>query len=281
VKSTNEESGGGARFRRKKNAGRLISRLKFLLSAALVTAAFILLALSPLFNIRSIQVNGNRHYKAEEIIDISGVITGANGFKTIGSSVPDLFRLRYGKAEEALVKNCPYIKNATVRYVIPSNIVINIVEREPFMVVPYLGTNLVTDEEGVVLDTAENADKSGLPCVKGLTFGQFNLGQALKTDDPEVLRTSIRVISAIRDSDGENGFNFLRLVKYIDASNTNGIFLFVDSRLTVNLGDMQDLNYKISFLKQIYAKNLKKSDRGYLDFTNRKSPSFVPEEKKP
>ena len=252
-------------------------RLKFILLFILISIFLILLALSPIFNIRNIEVRGNRHYKSEDIINTSGIIKGINGFKIIGSSIGNILLLRDGYAEQALQKYYPYIKKVVVKYKIPGKIEIDVIERDPLCIVPFLGTNLVMDREGYIVDTVENLNDIGLPQVRGLKFKEFKLGQALNPANPEVMYASIKVIDLLLENDRNDEFKIMKLVNYIDASDLKRIILSVDSRIIVNIGDQQDLNYKINFLKQIYSKNLKKDDRGYLDFTNRKYPSFIPQ----
>jgi len=252
--------------------------LKFLLIFALTVAILVLTALSPLFNISSIEVIGNGHYEERDIVEASGIVAGSNGFKTIGNSFINFFTLRYGNAEERILKLLPYIKDVEARFIIPSTVRINVSERKPMAAVPYLGTNLIIDDEGYVLDTVVNSD-SGLPAVKGLKFEDFELGQALKVDNRKSLDQVIKLMKAIYDSDMNDKFKLGEIIDSIDASAEDKICVFIDSRIVANLGSLENLNYRISVLKHVLLKNLKKEDKGLLDFTVGQNPVFMPDAK--
>lgn len=252
--------------------------LKFILVFILFSAVVVLLALSPLFTIRQITVSGGQHYKQDDVIAVSGIIAGNNGFKTIGSDLNSIFLLRYGNSEKSILKNLPYVKDVVVKYAVPDKVRIILTERKPICVVPYLGTNLLMDEEGYIIDTVnQGAGNYNLPLVKGLEFQRFELGQVLKVENSENLQAVIKTFGAITDSDKSDKVKILGLIKWIDVSDLKKICLFVDARITVNIGDMQDLSYRISFLKQIYSRNLKPNDKGLLDFTTGENPNFIPE----
>lgn len=251
--------------------------LKFILILCLFLATLVLAALSPLFNIDHIEVYGNRHYESRDIVDATGITVGSNGFKTIGSSLTNIFTLRYGNAEQSVLKYYPYVKDVKVRYIIPGKVRIEITERDPIAVVPYLGTSLIIDNEGYVLGTVKSTEKHNLPVVKGLRFEDFELGQALKVDNRESLDQVINVMKAVNSSDKEDRFKIKNLIKFIDASDKNRVCLFIDSRIVVNLGDLKDLDYRIRVLKQLFLKNFKKEDKGFLDFTTGENPVFMPD----
>jgi len=251
--------------------------LKFILIIGLLSATLFLLAISPLFNIDGIEVKGNNHYSSAAIVEIADISTGSNGFKVIGKDLKSILSLRYGTAEKRILSSCPYIKDAEVRYAIPRKVYINIVERNPIGVIPYLGTSLLIDEEGYVLDTVKEPGKDKLITIKGFEFENYELGKKLVLENEYSLENAVDVMKAMEDSDKNDRFKILGLVEGVDVSDGENIRLFVDSRLVVNLGDLQDISYRIGVVKEILQKNLKKKERGLLDFTTGENPIFTPE----
>lgn len=278
-----QETGEGLETRRekqkknKKKFGKRRPWIKFILICVLSLVLLVLLALSPLFVISRVEVYGNQHYKQEELVGLSGVVKGNNGFRTIGSDIKSIFLLRFRKAEKSILKNCPYIKDVKVRFVLPDKIEIRTIERKGVGLVPCLGTNLLIDDEGYVMDTINDTKDYNLPLIEGLKFERYELGQALKTENDKNREAGMKVIRAMMDSDGREDLKIFNTVKSIDVSDLQKIYVFIDSRLVVNMGDLQELNYRISFLKQIFFKTLKKEDRGLLDFTTGDRPNFMPE----
>jgi cell division protein FtsQ len=251
--------------------------LKSILIFVLLAVTFVLVALSPLFNINSIEVSGNKHYENQDIIDATDIITGSNGFKTIGDSLFDVLTLRYGNAEKQILENRPYVKNVKVKYLPPTKVRIELVERSPIALVPYFGTGLIIDDEGYILDTETDADSSDLIVIKGLKIEDFELGQPIKADNLQCLAQAFSVIKAVNESDSDDDFKIGGLIESIDASDGSKVCLFVDSRIVVNLGNLKDLEYRIRLLKQLLLKNIKQDDRGLLDFTTGENVIFIPD----
>lgn len=256
----------------RKKFKRLKFWLKSILMLGLVSGTMVLLGLSPLFNISEIEVQGNRHYSSRTIAEVADISMGNNGFKTIGKDLRYILLLRYGEAEERILKNCPYAKDVTVRYKIPGKILIDMVERDVMCIVHYLGTSLVLDYEGYVLDTVKDTVKQEFPSVKGLKFEYYELGKKLVLENPGSIDKVVQVLKAVNDADNNDEFKIFELVESIDVSDDEKVFLFIDSRLAVNLGDLQDINYRINMLKHIFLRNIKNTDKGLLDFTAGENP---------
>lgn len=251
--------------------------LKFILILALLVTTIVFIALSPLFNIKTIEASGTTKYKNDTLAGLSGIKTAENGFKQLGYSPASILTLRFGNAENILRKECPYIKDVKVRYVLPSGIAISIVERTVFAAVPYLGTSLVIDDDGFVLETLSADEEKKIPVLKGLKFDNYELGGKLAVKNPEALQTARKLIDAVRQSDKNDAVHLFDQIDSIYAGDPAHIGISLDSRVTADLGDLQDLNYRISATKTVFYKNIKKNERGVLDFSLGEKPVFQPE----
>lgn len=251
--------------------------LKLILFIVLITAIFIPLALSPICNISGIDVSGNVHYKTNEITDVIDLSVGQNAFKALIKSIPGLIKLRYNIAENNIIKKCPYIKKAIVKYRIPDKVSIIIEEREPMCLISHQGTYLIMDREGYIIDSVKDNEGYMLPVIKGIKIDSYELGQALKLEDGVYTEKINSLLSAIKKSDEDDDFKLQDILDSIDISSINKISLFIDSRIVVNLGDLRDINYRISVLKHIIQNNIKSEDKGLLDFTTGEKPVFKQE----
>ena len=90
-----------------------------------------LVATSPIFALRRIQVLGNGWLTAVEVVDLAGVAQGDN-----------LFRLSTAEIEDDL-RRSPWVASAEVRRVWPSTLVVRLTERRPVA--------MVRDPEGAVV----------------------------------------------------------------------------------------------------------------------------------
>jgi Cell division septal protein len=267
--------------KRKKNKRRLkliFAWFKLITLFALAIAAVIFTALSPLFNIKSVEVKGSLYYNKETLVGISGITAGENGFKKLSCKPLDLFKFRFSTIEKIIEDKCPYIKNVKVKFEIPSTIVIDVAERTAVFSVLHKGTSLLIDREGYVLEVLTEGNKSKLPVLKGLDFPAFKLGSKLELAKKEALTDALKVMDVIIENDKTYKINMYKLIDSIDTGDTSSIKISLDSRIVVNIGDLQDLNYRISATKTFYDKNIKKSEKGALDFTSGERPVFSPDD---
>lgn len=261
---------------KKKHKGLLLF-IKTIFFVALVITALTLLALSPWFEVASIKVVGNDHYTSERVIAAAAVTEGINGFKYISGSPMDIITLRSKKAEQSVEESCPYIKKAEIRFVPPSELIIKVEERTPAFTLPYMGTSLIIDREGYVIDTVKDPLQANLPQVTGIELSSFKMGGALVTSNKEGLDNVLELIETVNRLDNEKKLNLFDSLKKIDAGDNNNFYIFIGTQLSVNLGDLSELEYRLLMTSEILKKGIKKTDRGLLDFTSGDDPVFKPD----
>jgi hypothetical protein len=132
------------------------------------------------------------------------------------------------------------------------------------------------DKDGYVLEANADGKKLGLPVIKGIKPSSFEPGK--KIDLPEkTLSTAFEIYDAINDMDSKNTDKLMPNVDYVDVTNLDKVAVSLQSRVIVNIGEPEDLNYKINTVKTIFSKNIKKNERGRLDFYTDGNPVFTPE----
>ncbi len=275
----NEAMGQKAEKRKKnrKRIKRLVAWIKSISILALFIAAVVFTGLSPLFDLKETEVKGAVHYKPEVLTGFANIRMGENGFREIGSSPMDIIRFRFGNAEASIIKNCPYVKEARVRFAIPSKVVIEVTERTAIAAVPYSGTSLLIDKEGYALESVPADKKTGLLVMKGLEFTDYEPGKELDLKNGASLALGIKLMEALKESDQSDKVKLFELVDVLDVGDEFNIKIRLEARVTVNLGDLEDLNYRISMARTIFTKNIKKGEKGTLDFTAGANPVFSPE----
>lgn len=286
--------------KRKRRVKRILRAVRFFLVTALFAITIIYAALSPFFNIRDFKVRGTSRYDAAALAAASGIRTGRNGFRLLFSSKSRTGIFRIGDAENAILENCSYIKEAKVRYVVPSTISIEVTEREPAALIDIMDTKLLIDKDGYLLeidpaieaktDSGANPETddgnmpeddnvpedSNIPVIKTSNPGSAELGKKLDIPD-EMLLSAFKVFDTIREADAMNDVKLLPLVDYVDTSDLSNIRFSLESRIIVNLGRVDELFYKINAAASIFTKNIKINERGTLDFSVGKDPVFTPE----
>lgn len=159
-------------------AGLVIFWLKASLSRFLFT--------SPFFNLREINISGQRLVKPEEILSYSRLELGTN-----------IFRLDITRTSR-MIEVHPFIKEAVVIRRLPDIIDIKIRERRPLAYI-MLGERYGLDEEGVILPPLEAKLESGpkLPVVTGLLVSKVTVGEGL---DLAGVKSALNVLKAIAET---------------------------------------------------------------------------------
>lgn len=260
----------------KKKFKRVLLFIKFILVAALLATTVVYTAISPFFNINTMMVKGNAHYDRQTLTAASGIVQGNNGFRQMFEKPGKFYFLRIGLAEKSIIESCPYVKNVKVRFLIPSAVMIEVEEREAAALVNITGTTLLIDREGILLEMNPEIREVVLPVIKGIKSDTFSLGKKINIKE-DALLSVFNIFDTIREMDNEKKDKLLPSVDYIDIGDMNNVTFSLQSRVIVNLGKPKDLNYKINAVKTIFTKNIKKSDRGKLDFSLNKDPVFTPE----
>ena len=141
----------------------------FLFLAVIGTA--VTLSLTVLFRVERIEVQGESRYSAEQIVQASGLETGGN-----------LFLTDTGEAASAIEKALPYIGEAKVSRVLPSELSISVQEEPAASAILWEGQYVVLGASGKVLELAAAAPEN-CPVVKGVALQQAEPGSAVAFAD--------------------------------------------------------------------------------------------------
>lgn len=199
-----------------------------------IIAAAVALFFSPIFNISNITVSGTNELTSEYVISAAGL---ENGMHVSG--------LRIGKSEEQLNKT-PYISSAKIRYKFPSSLEISVTEKMPVVYYGFADGYVGINVDGIVTDIVQTADKS-LPVASGIKLVSYSIGQR-----PEPDGTGSAQIDVLTEVAGKlYDMGMAADIASVDVSEITNIILVTKSGLTVKCGDTNELEYKLSALKEV------------------------------
>jgi cell division protein FtsQ len=228
----------------------------FLFIICIFTAFFLS---SSFFQIKFIAVNGVNNVTREEIIKLSSIYYGEN-----------IFRINKKNSMMSIFQN-PYVKMIKIKRGIPNRVVIDIIEREIMAYVPYVGSYLNIDDEGMILEINPAIKRPDLPVIKGLKFDTFKVGDHLSIENKDQFSTIIMLIKEIKSA------GMLNLVSEIDVLDLSDIKLKIKDGIKANLGGADNMNYKINFAKSIVEDVKKQSLKGTIEMSHKGNPVFKPE----
>lgn len=223
---------------------------KLLFLIVIVLAVFAVL-LSPVFNIKQINITEMKRYSKEEICSMIGVAAGEN-----------LFAYSSQKAKKILIGNT-YVERVKIIKSFPNTINIEINERKVRGYVPYMDSYLYIDEYGRVLEI-KGSFTDPLPVVTGLKFNSFQLGEEIEAENKDAF-DEVVVIAQVMTK-----YEMLDTVVKLDVSNTEKITAYIN-KIEINLGNITNCDEKIRTMAAV-VKQIPEKDRGSLDLSDLSKP---------
>ena len=230
--------------------------LKILLLFAIIIGILLFLFISPVFNIKNINVQGNNKINAEAIESLSKINMDEN-----------IFRFSSKQAAENVKENA-YIDSVEVRRKIPNTVEIIVTEREAKYQLEYGNAFVYIDGNGNILEISnENAN---LPIIRGYSTTQegIQVGNKLIDEDCNKLLTVEKFLRAAKSNE------IYDIITYVDISNDNDYKFELPSKGKVAyLGNDTNINDKILTLKEILTREEGKNGQIFINDSN-KMPYF-------
>lgn len=235
-------------------------RTFYFLLVVVMLSVLVTLSLTVLFKIENISVVGDEIYTKEQIIEISGLKTGENIFRTDTSAAKQ-------KIEEAL----SYVESATVRRKLPATIEIEIKKAMPCAAVRTTGQYAIISKTGKVLDVNVTVPE-GTPIFEGIAVKNAELGKVLETEREDDLKVLVNIVSVLEDSQ-------LYDINYVNLSSLYNIEFMYNNRIIIQVGSSTDLQDKLVTAKYILDHNIGPEEKGTIDvsMTERSEARFRPE----
>ena len=207
----------------------------------LVMLLMIILLSSSLFNIKAIEVSGNKKLSNEKIISLSSLELYSH-----------ILKFNKSKIVENIKENA-YIEKAKVTRIYPNTVSIEVEEREVRYMLQFADSYVYINNQGYMLEISN--EKLPVPVLVGFTTDLSNIktGNRVDVDDLKKLNTVIKIY----DSAELNELS--ELITKIDISNSKDYSIELESKgKVVYLGecsDYSDLKTRMLYLKSILENN--------------------------
>lgn len=223
-----------AERKRKKRNKKIKFILKTLLLLGIIIGGITFAMISPIFNVKDIQVTNNSQVSSETIISLSELKNEEN-----------IFRFSSIKVENQIKENA-YIENVKIHRRIPNTIQIDVEERVHSYSIDFLGKYAYINNQGYILEIAEDSKKK--PIIQGIVTPeeQVTVGNRLNNEDLEKLEDVIKIMDATKE------YNLDTKVTSIDISDKNEYSLYLEEeKKKVHLGDNTNLSNKMLYVNSI------------------------------
>ena len=243
----------------------------------LVVTLILLFLFLPIFRVREVTVDGNVEMTDEEVLKEVGLEYNAHLMRGVSGNLWDIVRFNYGKTEERIRRENPYIADITISVRIPSEVRITVKERRKIAYVSTPDGYIALDRYGTVLEINSGKIKQDVrPIVYGISVESAKLGEKVKVRDENSYKKAIVVLGSILSADNatiNDKFNMFEHTTEVRILPSGYIFLtiYTDSGkpVQVKLNMTDKINEKMSWL--LYAFNSNAFDqvtiKGTLDMT--------------
>ncbi len=252
------------------NRDKLIVQLISVLSVVIA----MMIGLSVFFKVGRITVSGAETYQPWTIVENSGISKGDS-----------LLTFSRAKAVSQILANCPYVKDVRIGIKLPDTVNIEIVESDVvYAIKDEQGTWWLMNSDAKVSEMINGSRASNYTQVLGVTLSSPKIGetgvateiQTEQTDPTEEVAGTMPTVAAIVISGAQRLNTAKEILKAledndivgeaasVDVTDVDNIELWYGSRYQVELGDSNNLTYKIACM---YDAILQMSDyeTGVLD----------------
>ena len=170
--------------------------------ALAVVIMVILVAFLPAFRVKNAHIEGNIVLSDQEVLNEVGLEYDAHLMSGVSGNIFDVLRLNYGKTEERVKKENPYIEDIRISIKLPSTVDINIRERSKICYIKTPDGFAALDKDGIVLELSSFDSKGKVgPVICGLNVRSAELGKPVIISNTYDYKKAIIVLGAILAAD--------------------------------------------------------------------------------
>ncbi len=253
VEKTSMRHATDPRRTRRRKRGRSIY---VLMAVGLAFVTMVTLSMTVFFNIKTIRVTGNAEdYTTETIVEAAEVEIGDN-----------MMRLNVEDAEQKALSTLIHVESVDIKREFPDTLEIHVEKCTPAYNIVYEYGTLIVSEHGRILENSMDPGE-GLVKITGYDPEETTPGYMIRSKEER----SDRIFSAFRDLIYQGGLGVP--IVSIDMSDPNDIMVNFGNRITFDMGNWSEIDYKISFAEQIIASQPAEK-QGYLVMVGSNQCSF-------
>ena len=231
----------------------------------------------PAFRVRNVHVEGNVSQSDQEILRQLKLEYNAHLMGGVSGNILDVIRLDYGKTEERIKRENPYIEDIRVSIKLPSTVDVTVKERSKICYIRTPDGYAALDKDGIVLElSSKDNTKNVRPVICGLNVKYAELGKPVTIGNSNDYKKAIIVLGAILAADNASigdSYSMFENTLEVRMLPSGYIFLTVKSPsgklIQIKLNSLEKISDKMAWL--LYAFNSEALDKtktkGFLDMT--------------
>lgn len=231
--------------------------LSILLLAVIVVGSVVLT--QEVLRVRTVVVLGCQQRNPQEVTALSGVSFGESIFKV------DLDKVREN------VQTSPYYQVESVTRQYPDKIAVMVHERQPRAIIEYLGSMIVMDEEGYILEVRSDAGSERCPTIIGMQASSFVVGQQVSSVNPMQLRVMTALLEEMEAQE------CAQLFAKINLESVEDMVLTTVEGVRIQFGSVEKTSDKLRWIRATLPKLTQMQlVGGTLYVAGGDSPTWIP-----
>lgn len=227
AKLTNEQKHSlNAKKRKKMKKIRRVASYVFIAVCLIVAALVALIAFG--FKIDTVKIENNKKYSNEQIMSVLPI-----------EKEKSLFFIDTDKAAQKLEKSLPYIYDVQIKRKLPSTVIVTVAEPEYIFYIKNADTSytLLDDNFKVLEANIKSKPKNSIE-IKKAALEYCTLGEEAKFSDEKIQKNVLELTKAVK------GYK-LDEITAVYSEGITANYLVYDGRLTIKIGETDDLENKI------------------------------------
>ena len=205
----------------------------FIVLVVLLITVVMLFLFLPAFRVREVTIDGNVELTDEQVLEEVGLQYNAHLMSGVSGNLIDILSFNYGKTEEKIRNENPYIADITITIRIPSEVRITVKERRKIAYVSTPDGYIALDRNGTVLELNSGKNTQTVsPVIYGISVESAKLGERVKVRDENSYKKAIIVLGAILAADNAtigDDFNMFEHTKEVRVIPSGYIFLTINT----------------------------------------------------
>lgn len=116
------------------------------------------------------------------------------------------------------------------------------------------------EEKKEVGEVTENLRPYEAPLVMGLTLDHPKVGKRAESKNETLLKTALETFRALEK------VGLLSRATYMDLRNLNEVTLVIENRLEIQLGDLENMEYRSAFLAKVINEKMSETEHAIMDY---------------
>lgn len=236
----------------------IIQLTKWSMLIIILIGGLIYFLLSPIFNVKNINVNGNQNISTETIISLSGISINNN-----------IIKIRKSDVKKNISQNA-YIENVEISKKLSNTLEINIKERTVSFMIKLGEGYVYINNQGYILEVSN--EKLNFPIIIGQATDNSSLvtGNRLNNEDLKKLEMVLKIRDVAQSNDLGG------IITGIDITDDeNYKIIFENENKIAYIGDCSNLSTRILYVKSILQQEQLKSGEIFVNMDlNKQYPFF-------